>query len=435
MRIPTTPPALGNLVRHMQPDVLLEALTAGQRVPDYPSWDKLRRRPVPQGLTSEQWWAGVKLVRNLKPVPLWDRAGKSFFLGTPTRVNQLLYDVSISTAGRIGTAERVLGDAQRDRYLLSSLREEAISSSLLEGAATTRREAKEMLRTQRPPRTRGERMVANNFAAMQWIREHVRQNITPEAILELHAIVTAGTLDDPEDEGRMQLPGERRVIVGSEDDVVLHDPPPAEGLPERMAALCRFANGETGDGWLHPLARAILTHFMMGYDHYFVDGNGRTTRALFYWVALREGHWLIEFLSISRLLTKAPTQYARAYLNTEIDDGDLTYFLLHQLEVISQALDELQAYLDDKQREVREASSWARDLGLNHRQVALVQRAIEDPAVVFTARSHAASHGVTVQTARSDLVSLEGLGVLEPTRRGRRVEWSASPAGLANLKV
>ena len=119
----------------------------------------------------------------------------------------------------------------------------------------------------------------------------------------------------------MQRPGERKVVVGSGDDVILHDPPSAEGLPERMATLCRFANAETDDVWLHPVARAILTHFMVGYDHCSVDGNRRTARALFYWVALREGHWLIEFLSISRLLIEAPAQYARAYLNTETDAG------------------------------------------------------------------------------------------------------------------
>lgn len=435
MRIPSTPPSLSDVLDGMPHQLLLRAVEAGRRVSDYPSWDKLRRRPTPPGLTSEQWWAGVKLARSPEPLPLRDRNGRSFVISSPALVQQALYDVSIATAGRIGTADRILGDSQRDRYLLTSLREEAISSSLLEGAATTRREAKEMLRTHRRPRTKGERMVANNFAAMQWIRGRASQPITPEAVLQLHGIVTAGTLDDASDEGRMQRPGERRVVVGTEDDLLLHEPPPADELPERLEALCRFANVEYEDGWLHPLARAVLTHFMMGYDHYFVDGNGRTARALFYWVALREGHWMMEFLSISRLLTKAPAQYAKAYLDTEVDDGDLTYFLLHQLGVLQRALADLVAYLDEKQQEVAKASSWARDLGLNHRQVALVQRAIEDPTAVFTARSHSSSHGVTLQTGRSDLVALERLGVLTQGRRGKQAEWVASPAGLDGLNL
>jgi Fic family protein len=74
-------------------------------------------------------------------------------------------------------------------------------------------------------------------------------------------------------------------------------------LPERMRALCAFANMRTGvDGFVHPIVRAIILHFMLAYDHPYVDGNGRTARALFYWSALKDGYWLIEYVSISRII-------------------------------------------------------------------------------------------------------------------------------------
>ena len=68
-----------------------------------------------------------------------------------------------------------------------------------------------------------------------------------------------------------------------------------------------------------PVLRATLPaiHFMVGYDHYFEDGNGRTARAFFYWSMLRQGYWLAEFLSISRVLRAAPARYARSFLLTE----------------------------------------------------------------------------------------------------------------------
>lgn len=434
MRLPSKPPSVAVLLANLDPSTLVRAVEAGRQVSDYPSWDKVRRRPAPDGLTPEHWWVGIKFSRATEPLSLRDKEGRPFVVATPPDVNRALYEISIATAGRLGTGEKVLGDAQRDRYLMSSLREEAISSSLLEGAATTRRQAAEMLRTRRRPRTRGERMVANNFAAMQWIREHTHDPITPEAILRLHAIVTEGTLDNQADEGRIQQPGEDRVVVGGEDDTIAHDPPPAVQLPERLEHLCQFANSaDANTGWLHPLARAIITHFMMGYDHYFVDGNGRTARALFYWVALREGHWLMEYLSISSLLYAAPAKYAKAYLDTETDDGDVTYFLAHQLDVIRRALEALQSYLDERQTELREATTWARRLGLNHRQVALVQRAIADPNTVFTAQSHASSHAITLQTARTDLNHLEEHRILEHFQRGRRIEWAPTADLTARL--
>jgi hypothetical protein len=75
---------------------------------------------------------------------------------------------------------------------------------------------------------------------------------------------------------------------------------------------------------VHPVLRAILLHFMIGYDHPFADGNGRTARALFYWSMARSGYWLMEYTSISHILRKAPARYMRAYLHTETDKNDTT---------------------------------------------------------------------------------------------------------------
>ena len=47
------------------------------------------------------------------------------------------------------------------------------------------------------------------------------------------------------------------------------------------------------------------------------------------------GYWLTEFLSISAVIQKAPAQYVRAYVFSEIDDNDVTYFLDYKLRVIS----------------------------------------------------------------------------------------------------
>ena len=84
--------------------------------------------------------------------------------------------------------------------------------------------------------------------------------------------------------------------------------------------------------------RAILLHFVLAYDHPFADGNGRTARALFYWSMLRSGYWLTQYLTISSILRGAPARYARSYLHVETDNGDVTYFVLHQLDVIERAI-------------------------------------------------------------------------------------------------
>jgi len=314
--------------------------------------------------------------------------------------------------------------------VVTSLIEEAITSSQLEGASTTHKVAKDMLRTGRKPRTKDERMILNNYHAMQRVGEVRHEALTPALICELHRIVTEGTLDDPAAEGRFQLPGEERVVVEDvSDGSILHEPPSAEELPERLQRLCDFANGATSDdAYVPPVFRSIIVHFMLAYDHPFVDGNGRVARVLFYWSMLNQDYWLTEFLPISRLLRQAPAKYGRSFLYCEQDEGDLTYFLIYQLGIIQRAITDLQAYLARKVAESKRIQESLTLLSrhLNYRQVALLGHAIKNPHAQYTVQSHSRSHNVVPQTARMDLQDLEHQGLLTKARLGRGYAWTPS---------
>ena len=304
--------------------------------------------------------------------------------------------------------------------------EEAIASSLLEGAATTRRDAKRLLRSDRSPRTPAERMVVNNYRTMRYVSRDPETPLTVEMVLDIHRMVTGETLERPEDAGRMQQPGEERVVVGHhiDPDLKYHEPPPAGELPERMESLVSFANAEGSDPFVHPVVRAVTLHFYLAYLHPFVDGNGRTARALFYRSLLRQGYWLTEYISISRLLRRAPVQYGTAFLYTETDDADFTYFLLHQLDVLHRSIEQLWAYLDIKATEVRQAERALRaNPTFNHRQIALLSRALRQPDDVYTIKSHQTTHGVTYPTAHSDMVEMHEQGLLERLKVGKQYRF------------
>jgi Fic family protein len=304
--------------------------------------------------------------------------------------------------------EAVTTRSSRDRYLLSSLMEEAITSSQMEGAATTRDVAKAMIRSHRPPRDRSERMILNNFLTMQRIRELRQQPLTPQLVLDLHRLVSEGTLEDPADAGRLR-------------PTVFHVPPPAEELPQRLEELCRFANGDTPKVFIHPVLRAIALHFWLAYDHPFCDGNGRTARALFYWAMLHQGYWLFEFISISSVINKARGKYERSFLLSESDDNDLTYFLLAQVKVIQQAIANLHGYLERKAGEVGALQQRLEGMErLNYRQLALLRHALRHSGFRYTVLSHQSCHGVSHQTARSDLQKLASRGLLIAGKDGRR---------------
>ena len=428
MKPPLSPRPLSHILETLKPEELTMVLRCGPLIKErYLHWDQLRHRIPPDGISSEAWWAGVKIARTalLKSLPFLDKNSKPFNFSTPDPVLQVLYKIDRNAAGKVEMDSHIVSHEDRDRYLVSSLIEEAITSSQLEGATTTREEAKAMLRSGRKPRDRSERMILNNYHVMEYIREIKNVHLTPELVLEIHRIISTGTLDDPTAAGRIRNPGKRVHVVDSEHSTILHTPPIATSLPERLIVLCKFAN-QSDDSlpFIHPVIRAILLHFMLGYDHPFIDGNGRTARALFYWSMARQKYWLMEYVSISRLLKQAPAQYGRAYLYTETDANDTTYFILHQLSVIERAIQALYDYLDLKSSQQRSAEILLRHSSrftsqLNYRQVALLSHALKHPGHGYTVDSHKRSHKITQQTSRTDLLKLADLGLLEKAKVGR----------------
>lgn len=432
--LPPAPPVLD--IRKLAPARMNRVADLSSRLPDpgYLHWEKLRHLEPPEGLSSREWWLALKLKRRAAAIELGELLavdGRPVTVSRHARIDAALARIDRLMAGNIGMPELARNAATRDQFIASSLMEEAIHSSLFEGAVSTREHAKELLRTQRPPATLDERMIANNYHAMTRLREMAEAPLTIAAVLELHRIITDGTLDDPAQAGQLQQPGEPRVqIVDHRVNRVVHQPPAAEQLADRMQRLVDFANGDDmeGDRFVHPVMRSILLHFQLAYDHPFADGNGRTARALFYWSMLRRGYWLAEFFSISRLLYRRRQPYELAYQQVESDEQDGTYFVLQQLEVLGQAMDELFAYVERKgaaQSLMRQRLAGRADL--NTRQLSLLDHALRHPDAEFTHESLANSHRVSIMTARADLLGLVQRGWLRQHKRGKRHVFSPAP--------
>lgn len=428
MKQPQAPPDVSDVLWMLhEPAKVHRALevqspTIGQR---YAHWDKLRFLEPPAGLNHLEWWALTKNSRRLlqKELPLRGANSRQFLLGTPDPLYALTSELDRKLSSSREIPAELQNDALRDTYAMSAQIEEAIRSSQLEGASTTRQVGAEMLRTGRAPRNDSERMIRNNFQAMEYVREVADRPLTPELVCELHRRVTLDTLEESQ-AGHLRTSDD--IVVRDQGGEIVHRPPPASELPQRLTALCHFANGKTPAHYVHPLARAAVLHLMLGYDHPFADGNGRTARALFYWSALRSGYWMVAFTSISKLLREAPARYVRAYLYTETDELDATYFVLFQLGILDRAVDELREYLAAKVSEIASARALLRESRrFNHRQLALLSHALAHPGASYGATGHGRSHQVTRQTARTDLKELASLGLLDTAAAGKAVVYLA----------
>ena len=387
----------------------------------YLHWDEISEEPEPAGISYEAWWSALKMARasRRQAVPLRDLRKMAFGFNLPNELAATLHQLD-----REGVNPPVNRDAV-DQIAAAVRLEEAISSAQLAGAGCNDEAATELLRSGRTPCGRGERMVANVHRALERAREWRERALSPGLLLELHQCLTADTLDDAGAEGRFRAQGETAPVL-ERDGRIQQEWPPAGELPERMESLCAFANGEAPPAFVHPVIRAMILHFWLAHDRPFVDANGRTARVLFLWAMLRQGYRLAEFLAISSVLRRSPERYARAFLLVETDDNDLTYFLLHQAEVLRLAERELRRNLLRTAEELAAAERKLRGLAeLNPRQRSLMVHALRRPETRYRIAIHQRSHGVTHQTARDDLFDLERRELLTVGKEGRTYVFRA----------
>jgi Fic family protein len=316
------------------------------------------------------------------------------------------------------TSGQIIPSENKNAYLISSIMEEAIASSQMEGAATTRKVAKDMLRKSEKPQNIGQQMILNNYMTINYIKDNSKDTFSVERLKEIHCSMTANTLDDENDAGNIRQHNNIIVMDGITGDIA-YTPPHYEELETLLVDLEKFFN-HNGENFIHPIVKAVIVHFMLSYIHSFVDGNGRTARSLFYWYMMKQDYWLIEFMSISRMIYKTKKMYEKVFLYTEYDDNDLTYFILYNLRTMKKAFEELKLYLKRKAEENNNIALLATIKGINQRQAQIIQIVQEKPDTLFTVKEIENRFSVGNQTARTDLYGLVELGYLSEIQLNKR---------------
>ena len=366
---------------------------------DYEYWDKAKYKKLPEGFTPQMLWANVKASRLRSMIPVWNKY--SINLCVTSQMQRLCHEFDM----KFGSFWEVEGDTQSSEkkyYLSSSLMEEAIYSSKMEGASTTRIVAKDMLRKKKSPQNKSQQMIVNNYNTIQYIVEHKDEPLTEELLLTIHRLMTEKTLDNPEDAGRFRT-NDKVVVADMVEGDIIYTPPSFQEIPEFVESLCDFFNNDNPRTFIHPIIRGIIVHFMLAFMHPFVDGNGRTARALFYWYMLKEGYKLTEYMSISRVIAKSKSNYEKAFRYVENDGNDMGYFVAYNLGALEISFQQLRDYIQRKQREKSAANSFMMAGNINQRQALVLQRLKEEPETIFTVKDVQEQFSVSSMTARKDL--------------------------------
>lgn len=384
----------------------------------YLHWDKLQYYDCGQ-YGRESLWYLMKMMRlgTCKRVDIGDL---SLTYNILDRFQKPLHQIDMALSAGLLPIDGFDG-RRKIRLSVSSMMEESIASSQMEGAATTTKAAKKMLRDNTVPKNRSERMVLNNYRAMEFIRANLDRDLSPEFIRELHGIVTHDTLDDPGYEGNFRKDNSvavRDILTGE----TYHEPVSYGLIDPMIDGLCRFAND--GSEYIHPVIKGILLHFAVAYIHPFMDGNGRVSRSLFYWYAMKEGYSVMEYLSISKAIKEHKGGYGEAYRLCETDGNDVTYFIDYNIGMIMESVGIFTEYLREKIDERRHVRDLTDAADMSQRQIDILVSLMnsDGPQSVYELASKT---GVSPQTIRNDVNLLIGKGyVKESSKEGHRFMYS-----------
>ena len=375
---------------------------------DYEYWDKVKYKSLPEGYTPQMLWTHVKASRLRGMMTVWNKYGINLCI--TSQMQRMCHDFDMKF-GSFWEDDNEAQSPEKKYYLSSSLMEEAIYSSKMEGASTTRVFAKEMLRKKKSPQNKAQQMIVNNYNTIQYIVDHKDDPLTEEGLLYIHRLMTEKTLDNPDDAGRFRT-NDKVVVADMVEGDIIYTPPSFMEIPEFVETLCEFFNNDSPSTFIHPIIKGIIVHFILAYMHPFVDGNGRTARALFYWYMLKENYKLTEYMSISRVIAKSKSSYEKAFRYTENDGNDMGYFVAYNLKALETSFQQLREYIQRKQQEKKAASTFMMAGNINYRQAMVLQRLTDEPDTIFTVKDVQELFSVSSMTARKDLTDLVQQGYL-----------------------
>lgn len=370
-----------------------------------PRREILHRLPVTVSIG--QFWPELEAARRgqSQALPLTDQRGEPFWFVLNRSIEQ-----QCNIIAALARRDVAFTGPEFDALYEEAVVDEAVYSSVIEGAFTSREQAMDFLRRNRMPRSKSEQMIKNNYDALTYVLEHLDEPICEETILAIARIVTRSAAE-------VQVTGYREgmVYVTGREGVV-YTPPRAEAVPEMMRALVKFIR----ESELHPLLKACIAHFYLVYVHPFGDGNGRTARALSYMMLLQAGYDFFRYVSVSGVVAEERGRYYRAMRSVEESDGDMTYFIDAYSAMLERTVQRMEDHLKYHVLAGQKLKALEADGSLNERQLKGARWLLENASTGVTVEAWRKKYEVVTETARRDLLALCAAGVLAREKDGRK---------------
>ena len=369
--------------------------------------DDIKYRLEGLGILKKDWPKIRQQVLNFRKMGAvifnLDSIGKTFWYYPSDCIYKKLYQIEKLGFSLFHQVEN--HSVFKDEFVDHSLIEEAITSSIYEGANSTRTKAKELIAIGNRAKDKDEQMLINNYRTMQWIKKNFSLPISNKLILRIHEMITEKTLEEGCGQFRDDV-----VYIGKHEGMPYNQVTKAlEEVIQIITNHPRLLNRQCS------LIQSILFHYFIAYIHPFFDGNGRSARALFYLSAMKNNLKFLELLSISASLRHG-SKYERSFDLVKKYELDLTYFIDFCLDLLLFALHHTYrriTYLKDILRFIDV-------MEINYHQVTLLQKMTLNKYKPITIEEYAGSINKSRELARQDLKDLVKKKLLREDKKGKK---------------
>lgn len=215
--------------------------------------------------------------------------------------------------------------------------------------------------------------VINYRNVISWIDNQKKPSyehlITVDTLKTLHRLTVQRVIPDS-DAGVWRA---KQVVVSSAvDHGIIFRPPVSIEIPYLIEQLFEFLQSDLASS-MHPIFLAGITHYQLVYIHPFIEGNGRTSRALAMLVMYAMGYDLKRFFSIEQYFDSDVDSYYNALLSVQQTNNDLTYWLEYFCYGVALEIDKIQQQVQKLSKDLKLKKQLGKQVALSERQIIILE--------------------------------------------------------------
>lgn len=330
----------------------------------------------------------------------------------------------VNNLTEIASAREVILNAYLVPKWEVSLRREALiknahHSTSIEGNPLSLEEVSDLAAGRKVMTTRKARKeVLNYLYVLEHISDFAKGGVIREKdLLRMYKALTKGTLDRPEDSGRYR---DRQVVVGNRvTGEVVFMPPETEKVPVLVREFLQWLNSEESRD-LNPVLVAGIAHYELVRIHPFVDGNGRTARALATLILFLRGFDTKRFFALDDYYDSDRASYYRTLKSVDPETVDITGWLGYFTDGV------LVSLAGVKERILRLSSEKLKkdtkgQIALTERQMKIIEHINTKGKITIGEMNE--MFGISRQASLKEISKLVEMGVVKLVGKGRGAHY------------